>query len=334
MKPELKILATLVALLGLLELSFRATETRLSKDIQHLRQLPAQAAAIREASSNTLRLLVVGNSLARCGIDWSLLKTELEQKLERPVVVARMHPDGSRIEEWAYGYWRYFRDVESQPDAILLVTGRQHLVDGLKSVEDLGAFYVGSSEMASFLSDYVHTMDDGVAFFGARYSALLAHRKRVEPRAFYELIPHYEATAQQINRIASQSSRGVESPAATATEALHDDASSTQMPVTNDQQSCRLFAQWLNALNREHVHLILATAPMPKPYSLPESVIQEIQQHQLSIHDAGQSLTLSADRFPDDYHLDPRGASEFTQDLLPTLVDALKLPQTRVSDTN
>lgn len=66
MKTEWKVLASLVAILLVLEVGMRAFETRLSKDIAHLRGLPE--AAERLKAGDGYKILIVGNSLARHGI--------------------------------------------------------------------------------------------------------------------------------------------------------------------------------------------------------------------------------------------------------------------------
>jgi hypothetical protein len=299
MKAESKVVLTLVLLLLALEVGARVFEGRLSRDIQHLRTLPGQAYLLKSAPKESLRILLLGNSLARCGMDQNLLKNKLSSELGRPVILAVMHPDGSKIEEWAYGYQRYFRDTNSEPDAVLLITGRQHLTDKLKSADDMGAFYVGNEDLLPFMKGNLRSVEEASWFLAARYSTLMAHRKRVEPLVFYNLVPGYEQTAQAINR-------------------------SAQAPAIAPTTTCEVFKQFAHGLKSREVRLFVASAPLPEPFDLPEPVISASAEANVTVHPSGANLKLPAERFPDQYHLDQAGAQAFTEHLLPTLIKQLK----------
>lgn len=296
MKTEWKVMLSLAGLLVVLECAARLSEERLSKDVQHVRALPEQAMLIRAAPEGTVKVLVLGNSLARCGVDVPLLKRRLSEKWELPVEVAVMHPDGSRIEEWAYGYRRYFANEGARPDVILMVTGQQHLTDRLQNVTGMGAFYVGDRDVWEFASSRLSGVENIARFFGARFSFLFAHRDRVEPLVFYNLVPSYAETAQVINResgrrlaMESESGRG---------------------------ETRAVFQGLLAKLREDGVGLILATAPMPEPYQLSEGLKNDLRAAAVMLVDEGSSAEWPRSSFPDGYHLDSAGAVRFTDSIL------------------
>jgi hypothetical protein len=302
MKNEFKILLCLACLLLVLEAGARVFETLLSKDVQHLRELPAQAEKLRAASQDAFKILVLGNSLARCGVDVPLLTKELKQQLQREVVVAVMHPDGSRVEEWAYGYRRFFQQAGAVPDVVLLITGRVHLTDQLKSVSDMGAFYVSGQDTGFFAQSSLHGIEDTSRFWVARASALFAHADRVQPLVFYRFVPGYDATAQGINQSASR--------------ALTAGSPHAAKPLT-----CQTLAFFLDGSKPSGARFLIASAPMPEPYSLPVEVMETATRAGASVVEAGKTLALPVERFPDRYHLDDPGAEAFTRFLLPPILN-------------
>ncbi|MBL9114520.1 MAG: hypothetical protein JNJ83_05895 [Verrucomicrobiaceae bacterium] len=304
MRSETKVILALLLLLLGLEAAARLMETRLSKDVQHLRSLPEQAQKLRGTTHDRARILLLGNSLARCGVHIPTLQAGIQQAMEAEPTIAVMHPDGSKIEEWAYGYNRFFRDTASEPDLILLITGRQHLTDKIKSIDDLGAFYVGTNDLPAFVANHLHKLEDTGWFFASRYSALMAHRARVEPLVFYKFVPGYEQTAQEINR-------GIQAPAVT--------------PAA----TCNTFSQFASDLAKRKVKLVVVSAPLPEPFSLPPEVLKAAALSKAFVHEAGAKMRLPPERFPDQYHLDEIGADIFTKDLLPSVIEALK---TRTAD--
>ena len=296
MKSEMKVILCLTGMLLGLETGARLFETKLSKDVAHMRELPGEAKILNEAPANALKVLIIGNSLARCGIDLELLKKGLEDKYHKPVVIAKMHPDGSRIEAWTYGYRRYFETMGSNADLILLTTGARHLSDRMENIVGMGAFFVSSHDTWEFCRNRLTGIEDIARFWGARLSALWAHRDRVEPLFFYKAIPSYTETAQEINRSVSIDRQGISAAQPTGTY--------------------EVFQLFTNGLKSTQTPLVIASVPMPVPYQLPLEIQQAIQNSGAFFLDLGASMKLPKQRFPDDYHLDAAGAALFTQEIL------------------
>lgn len=296
MKNEIKVIACLLLMLMVLEFGARLFETRLSKDVQHLRELPQQAEHIREAPNSALKVLVLGNSLARCGIDVAVLSTGLREHTKREVVVAEMHPDGSRIEEWTYGYRRYFQASGAMPDVVLLTTGKLHLCDQMRSINGMGAFYVGSGDVWEFGLNRLSGIDETAVFLTARISTLFAHRARVQPLVMYNLVPGYAETAQEINR------------------GMSVDRGAVSMPERSI--SCDVFKHFVTGLRNQGTRLLVVSVPMPETYELPPLVRQTVMQGGAGLLEFGSTMKMAPARFPDDYHLDAEGAILLTKDIV------------------
>lgn len=292
MNTELRVsIALLLALLGL-EAAARLFETRLSKDVAHLRSLPAEAARLRDAPSDSCKVLILGNSLAREGLDRERLTRGLEARLGRPVVLAAMHPDGSRIEEWQYGYRRYFEQTGARPDLVLLCTGRAHLLDGLRDLDAVAAFHVSWRDLPGFVREQKLGVDGLCQVIAARTSALFAHRRRVQPLLFYHWMPRYEQTVNLIQAAGQGTARR-----SAATE-----------------EGARAFLGLLQTCRTAGTRVALLPVPLPEPYELPAGVVEAAQLG--GAFTLGPPPRLPARHFPDGYHLDAEGAALWTAALL------------------
>jgi hypothetical protein len=141
-------------------------------------------------------------------------------------------------------------------------------------------------------------LDDAFTFFGSRYSNLAAHQERVQPLVFYNWVPGYEQTVQAINSATNSAAMAAES-------------------------TCALFSEFASDLGRSGIALVVATAPLPEAYELPDMVKTAVQDSGARLHQSGATLRLERERFPDDYHLDAAGARAFTADVLPVVLSAL-----------
>lgn len=290
MSTELRLWAALLVVLLGLEVAARVFEERLSKDVSHLRSLPAQAARLREATGGQYKVLIVGNSLAREGLDQQQLQRGLEARLGRPVVLAAMHPDGSRVEEWRYGFRRYFDAAGSRPDLLLLCTGRAHLLDGLRDLDTVAAFHVSWRDLPDLVREQELGVDALCQAAAARVSRLFAHRRRVQPLLFYHGMPRYEPTVNLIQASAQKAARA-------------GGANETVRTLSALLQTCRAAG----------TRVAVLTVPLPDPYVLPDVVKTALHAEGVACFDSPPRLP--AERFPDGYHLDREGAVTWTRAL-------------------
>jgi len=112
----------------------------------------------------------------------------------------------------------------------------------------------------------------------------------------------YDATAQDINQSASR------------------------VPTAGSQHAAKLLtcdtlAFLLEGSEPSGARFLIASAPMPEPYSLPVEVVETATRERASVVEAGRTLALPTERFPDRYHLDGPGAEAFTQFLLPPILN-------------
>lgn len=302
---ETKVLLVLVLALVVLEGGARMFERKLSKDVSHIRSLPEVAAELKAAPADQLKVLILGNSLSRDGLDKALLKAGLEKLTGRSVHLAAMHPDASNIAQWFYGYRRYFAQTGAHPDLVILGTARPHLLDGRSEPDRQAAFYTSFKDMPLLLKEQHGDVEAISKALVARASMLFAHRGRVEPLVFYNGIPGYTETTQILSIHRDSATPAVEGEAASA---RHEAA-----------PTCHLFESLLKTFQAGKTRVMVVAIPMTATYELPDCVVKAVQQAQMSIVDTGASLQYPPERFPDGYHLDKQGAADFTTSLLKAL---------------
>jgi hypothetical protein len=297
MKTEWKVLASLVALLLLMEVGVRAFETRLSKDLAHLREMPEAAERLKEGDGN--KILIVGNSLARHGIDRKLLAKGLENKGYGKVQVEAFNPDATGITEWYYGLRRYFLNRGAIPDRIVLVTGRTHLLDVPVVPERLGAFYVDRTDVKEAVLLDLRSVESAARFFLARVSGLFANRARIQPYIFYNYLPEYTQTIQEMN---DQRKMMVEA---------------SELIV---KQQTSALSRLLKVAQSNGIDVAVVAIPMRVPYELPKTVSDEIGDLGASLLDLSQIPGIAETNYFDGYHLDAEGARQVTVELKKLLV--------------
>jgi len=285
----------IMALLGL-EGSTRFVETRLSKDLAHVATFEGLGKRLGPAGPHKFRILVLGNSLARHGVNRDKLKVPFTADFsESAVEVAGMVPDSSAIAEWSWGFRRYVEGRGGRPQLVLIFTGPKHLLDRpIKNPERMGAFYVAANDKLDFLLSELSDTNSRCRFLIAGFSRLFADRGRVRPLAFYNLVPGYERIARDINRRRRSQDDEISVSAMKGEEFRHLEA-------------------LLRSVKATGAEAIIISIPMPEgSYRLPSRVGELADTHGVEVFEIGDSLVFEDEDFPDGYHLGPEGAERFT----------------------
>ncbi len=297
MKTELKVILSLVFVLLLGEAGSRAFESRLSADVRQMlafEEIPQEIAEAQAAGQTCV--LVLGNSLARAAVDSETLEIGLIEKGWPQPKVFYLAPDGSGVNEWTTAYRKHFPSSKTiRPDLLILVTGPGHLLDhSVRSPEKLSAFLAAPQDRGEIFRDWLTTDSERCRFVLAGVSRLFANRDRVRPLMFYNLVPGYEVTAQRLNRAGREGRE--ESVPAVAT--------------------ANRFRTLLDSLDLPADRVILAGAPLPESYRLPEAVLKATSEWGIAVFDDSAAAEWPSEAFPDGYHMGPSAAGVFTDELL------------------
>lgn len=299
---ESRVVLVLLALLACLEVFFRTSGQKLSHDALYTENLKVTAQAM--ASAPPPRLLFVGNSLTRSGVDPELLAKEWHSAggTPAPQVFLAM-PDSSHALVWDYLVRRYFIEPGCLPEEVVIVTGRLHLLDSPANDSQMGAYYVSWKDMSDYLGQEVGSGDQASDFIMGRLFSTFSYRSRVSPRVFDVLLPDYQENWHILNKAAVA---GSASPLANA------DAVSTT----------RHLRRLATDLKSRGVRLTIVAAPMPAPYKVNPQVTEALQELGVRLVDINPIAGIDASCFADEDHLNDRGKAIFTRALARALPES------------
>ena len=278
------------------EIVVRITEPSLSQDIRSILEFDSFAGKIREIrATGGTSIVIVGNSLARQGLDrQTLVAGFVEKGYPRPQVLY-LTPDATGINEWSAAWRRYLTGAKNSPDWVFIVSGPRHLTDHpVRSPEKLAAYHVSRDDRFMVFKGWLKDNNRRGRFLIAGMSRLFANRDRIRPLLFYNLVPGYESTAQQLN----------------------EDRKQISIELSGDSVRFRFL---LDSINLPGNQICVIGSPLPNPYELPPSVLQAASDNAVTVIALGNRKHWPLDAFPDGYHLSELQAKVFTRDVLSTL---------------
>lgn len=290
-RAEAKVLLAVLAVVAATEAVLRRSSTRLSRNERHLSELPALAATLSAAPPP--RLLFLGNSLTRLGVDATTLTQELQRAGTPAPAVVKMTPDMTTVLDWMYAYRTLFVRAGLSADYVLLCSYAHHFTDADPAdARRLGRYFCG-------LRDVPELFRQDLPTFGGRAEFLLSHELALfgmhgEVRHLLEpLIPQYTYGARKANEVASgRAGRAAARPAPAA-------------------PTYRRLERLLRLLREQHVKAVIVAMP-PEPHFDP-ALPHVVEQGGGVLIDARDVPGLKPEHFYDGYHLGPEGAVIFTR---------------------
>ena len=283
------------------EIGLRAGRSRLSLDIQHIDRIPSILASL-DAQPAGLRVLFLGNSLTRRGVNLAMIREEIARTPASAIFCDKIDPDDSSILDWYYLTKRYIGGG-SAPDYLVIGFVSGQLEDGAPVHPDRIAAYFGGWTMAGevFAND-VRDFGGRVDYALASTFALFAEKERLRLRLLATLTPDYRGAAQRLNRATVKRERAGAAPSA----ATH------------------LRLQRLLALCRSlRIQPILVAMPLPTMYPLNPEINRVVSQAGGDLVDLRHVDGLVPEDFLDGFHLAPSGASKYSRQLLGSILPIL-----------
>lgn len=308
-KNELKVVALIALCLLACELVIRAREDSLSLDLKHIRQLPQIAKGLSEGQGT--KILFLGNSLTRNGVDVGVLDDELKSRGVAPFHIERAFPDGTSIADWQYVLKNQFVDAQRLPNVLIICFATALLQDNQRpQLTQMAHYYAGRADVPQILRNDIKDFDDQVSFMIAYFSSSYANRQRVEKRVLDAVIPHYRESAQRVNDAMLAAN------AATATKAA---------PQIKAEKTYERLKGLIAMARHNDVRVLFVAMPQREPYGIDPKLIETINSNGAQLIDCRIVPGLDSTNFLDPLHLNPAGAVVFTNYLAPRLADALPL---------
>jgi lysophospholipase L1-like esterase len=303
-RTELKVVALVLLVLAGSELFVRLRESALSLDVQHIRRIPSIAEELMSGEGK--RLLFLGNSMTRNGVDVSIVEEELRaQGLTAPLRIERVYPDATGLAEWYYAFNHYFVDAGRQPDVLIIGFAANDLSDNrAPQPSRLAQYYTGARDVPEVFAHDVKDFEARAEFLLSKLSASFANRTRIRERTLDLFVPYYRESAQEINR---------------AQQAMKKKGGTLVAVLTYErlERLGRLAAS-------QGVRVILVAMPQREPYQLDPQLQPTIERTGMIFIDAHTSPGLSSTAFVDEMHLSTDGAAVYSRHLARLLASPLR----------
>jgi hypothetical protein len=299
--------AAVLAVIGTLvcgEVALRAIEARLSGDLRHIIEIPEIVERFRE--TRPPRVLFLGNSLTREGVDRDAFGEELEQTGRYSVSSGLIHPDDTTIVDWYYIYRRFIAERGVRPDILVLGFIGPQLNDGQQlHVNRLARYFAGRPLMGEAFRSDVKDFDGRVQYFLSANSTLFASAERLRVRILLAVIPSFRTGSQIVNHAIQAGQRR----------------------KTNGSPAFSQLDRFLRMVTEQGTKVVIVAMPQPQFYPVPDLLIHTVRQRAFYF-DLRKVQGVDESEFIDGFHLSPRGAALYSKALAGLLMHDAYLART------
>ncbi len=293
-----KAVLPLVVLLLVVEVGIRIIEPRLSLDILHIRRIPEIAAGMREAEGT--RVLFLGNSLTRLGVNLDVVDAGLEELGSSGASLHAIYPDDTTVLDWLYLFEDAVVRAGAAPELLVIGFSHSHLADApVRPAQTyrLGRFFTAWQDVPRLFVNDVTELDDRVSVVASKLSAAFADRERLSSR-FLDLLPGYRNSSRQINDVLG--GQGV-APKSGAT-------------ATFDR-----LARLASVATEAGSRVVFVAMPTRSGYEVAPDLLRAVAVAGANIIDLRQVPGLESEHFLDSLHLGSAGAELYSEALVAEL---------------
>ncbi|HKP72947.1 MAG TPA: hypothetical protein VJT82_08420, partial [Pyrinomonadaceae bacterium] len=270
--------------------------------IRHIRQIPAISERLSQGEG--LRVLFIGNSMTRYGVEPEIVEREITAQGVAPLRVELVFPDATALPDWYYAFQHYFTAPGHAPDVLVVCFARNDLQDNLPVQSwRLAQYYTGLRDVPEVFREDLRDFDSRSEFVLSDISAAFANRTRVRERALDLLIPGYRETAQQINRTQQATKEKLPHP-----------------PPPTYQRLARLG----RLAESRGVKVILVAMPEREDYELDPRLQTAVEAAGMTLLDSRAGHGLRPDSYVDEMHLGAGGAVIYSHFLARRLAPKLQ----------
>ncbi len=291
-RSELKILLALLLILVLCEAGVRLAMTHLSGDEIHIAQIPDLTHQLSLQSGP--RILFVGNSLTRAGINPVEFNSELQETTGDSVSLALATPDDTVPLNWYYLVKNFVLNQDQLPHIICLGISNFHVIDGAeKRIRKLGRTYCRLKDIPEIYRTDLTSFDERAELLlsGLLYS--YATQDRIKKRVLDLLIPDYRTNLRRITEMGRAGSQDED-------EGVRE-------------YSFNGFGRLLELIAGNQILPVVVAMPLQDDWEVDAALMAVIGSTGALFLDARQIDGLSAADFKDNMHLTPVGARKLSR---------------------
>ena len=296
---EWKVLSVMATFVILLEIVARQVAPTLDSAAEHIHEFPKLVKEVETNSKQATTLLVLGNSLMRDGLDKQSLQSQLTSNIE----VTKITPVGTTVVDWTFFYKRYFENVKTHPDKIIVGFVRHHIADKAHAYPNrnrrLGRHFLAwEDQPLAWQTEFPNTHDK-IQTSLSHYSAIIGDQPEHSLLLFQAIIPNYSSGL-------SLNNDWVNTWKKKKRELIEDsDYKKTLEPTYKRLQ------RFIDLMKSHDVEVYFVPMPQPTFYELNQKIIDIVRSNGMNWLDA-RNLCLDEEYFSDGYHLNKNGQETFT----------------------
>jgi hypothetical protein len=249
------------------------------------------------------RVLILGNSLVRDGIETITIEDIVKNKSQNPMRIEKAFLAASTASDWFYIFKSSFVDKGRLPETLILCFAIDNLQDAALQRPYIAHYYSSWSDIPQIFTNEVHDFDGRSEFLLFKGSLSFSQRRPLQRRVHDVLIPHYRETALRINK------------------PLSDDSERLRQARP---QTYRYFERLIKTAEEHNIRVILLAMPAQKPYPIDSKVTEIIQSHRVIFWDHRTIETLKDENFNDEWHLNDSGKKAYTLFLTEKILEQIK----------
>jgi hypothetical protein len=293
-KSEIRVVIAVLSVLFCCEILVRIEEPKLSLDVRHIHEIPAIVQRLSTKQSE--RILFLGNSLTRAGVEPATIQLGLTPPSGKSLAVERVYPDDTTLSDWYYIYRTFIVDKHAEPDVVVVSFALDQLEDHSQMhVDRLGGYFGGWATRREVFAYDLPGFGDRVEYELASSSRLFANQDRIRLRVLDFLVPHYRQSAGRLNRIVQQ----------------------TAQKKNGSQQSYARLRRFIELVRGNGSKLFLVAMPTGGPeYQIPQSLVDTARSEDAIFLDM---RGINGVDYSDGYHLTAQGAKKYSAALAQSL---------------
>jgi hypothetical protein len=302
---EVKAVLLTLLILAFADLGLRLTEVKLSIDVRHIRSFPEIAHEL--SAGPAPRVLFLGNSLTRHGVDPQTWATALEKLGAPRGAMAKLVPDDTTMPDWYYVSLNNLVRRRERPDMLILGFALNQLTDERIEASRLGAYFCDFGNLRELFAKDLKGVGAKGDFLLGRLCRIYGVRDELQSRFGSEFIPGYQEGVRRLNGILQR--RTPRRKVQTSVGKVH---------------SYELLDRALTLWRAQGIEVVLVAMPIPSGYEIDPAVVMKAKSAGVRLIDARQLPALTREDFPDGYHMGPKAAETYTRFVAENLAEGFR----------
>ncbi len=310
-RQELRVVASVVIFMILLEIIARVIAPDLDYDRKNIHEFPETISKLEERAekAKTQRIVFFGNSLMLHGLSEEIFHRESDLIGAPKTESCKVTPVGTAMLDWVYLYRRYFAEQKKNPDYLVVGFVRHHIYDQEPiKLRRLSRHFVSDRDLPrlwkkDLWKNKLSSFHDVVQSTLCHFSALEGDQPEHRLGLLYMIVPEYQAGVKINNRLVeADKKRKAKAKAIREGKPMGE-------PVSTYQRMER----FITYAKSHHVKLIFVPMPQPEVWDFDPKAVELIKKEGQIILDARQIKGMTPEDFYDGYHLGDTGKERFSK---------------------